>query len=273
MFYENWTGKKMNYDDPQDFNQALIKLSWQNSRNAKMRELMPLCADKYTVREYVATRGYVDTLNELYGVYDKVDDIDFDALPNQFVMKMNNASGRNWICKNKSQCDWLERKQQFAEWLKDNEFGWQSGEWQYALIKPRIIIEKYLDSLGESSLIDYKFHCFHGEPYSCLVGYNRNPEDPHGEVCFDDYDMDWKRTERIHPTWHKNRHHIPRPKNYERMIEMARQLSRDFEYVRFDLYEVEGKILFGEMTFTPHGNVMEYYTQDTLEEMLIAYNK
>ncbi len=273
MFYEHWTKRRLNFCQPEDFNQALLKLSWENSHNPKMRELIPLCVDKYAVREYVASKGYEDTLNEIYGVYDNVDAIDYDALPNQFVMKMTNASGRNWICIDKSVADWPAMKKQFAEWLKDTEFGWLSGEWQYALIKPRIVVEKYLETLGESSLIDYKFHCFHGEPYSCFVGYNRDMDDPHGKVCFDDYDMAWNRTERILPSWHMNRRMIPQPKNWNRMVQMARDVCRDFEYVRFDLYEINGKIVFGEITFTPQGCVQEFYTDEALKEMLEEFNK
>lgn len=273
MFYENWQGRRLDYKHPQDLNQALLRLSYENSRNPKMRELIPLCVDKYAVREYIASKGYGDTLNEIYGVYDHVDDIDFESLPNQFVMKMTNASGRNWICKEKSKADWSSMKKQFAVWLQDHEFGWQTGEWQYSLIKPRIIIEKYLESLGEMSLIDYKFQCFHGEPYSCFVGYNRDPKDPHGKVCFDDYDMKWNRTERILPWWHRNRRLLSKPQSLDRMVQMARDVCRDFEYVRFDLYEIEGKILFGEMTFTPQGCVQEFYTEEALQEMLTVFLK
>lgn len=264
MMYENWKGGHMDMSHPKDLNQAMLRLSWQNSIDPKMRELIPLCVDKYAVREYVASHGYADTLNEIYGVYESVDAIDFDALPNQFVMKMTNASGRNWICKDKLSANWLEKKRQFDVWLKDKDFGWQTGEWQYALIKPRIVVEKYLSSLGEMSPIDYKFQCFHGEPYSCFVAYNRDPENPHGNVCFDDYDMDWNLTERILPWWHRNRRVLPKPQNWNRMLQMARDLTKEFPYVRFDVYEIEGKILFGEMTFTPQGCVQEFYTKEYL---------
>lgn len=266
LFYKNWTGKRMNYRHPEDLNQALIKLSYQNSRDPKMRELIPLCADKYAVRDYIASKGYGDTLNELYGVYESVEEIDFEVLPNQFVMKMNNASGRNWICTDKSVADWHHMKQQFAEWLQDNEFGWQSGEWQYALIKPRIVVEKYLESIGEVSLIDYKFQCYQGEPRSCFVAYNRNPKDPHESVCFDEYDIAWHRTENILSCWHRDRRLLPKPQCWEQMIQMARDVSEGFSYVRVDVYEIDGRILFGELTFTPHGNVMSYYTDECLKD-------
>lgn len=266
MFYEEWTGKRMNYRQPEDLNQAMLQLSYRNSNDSKMRELIPLCVDKYAVREYITAKGYGDTLNECYGVFDNVEDIDFDALPNRFVMKMTNASGRNWICKDKSEADWSKWKGVFAGWLKDHDFGWQTGEWQYAHIKPRIVIEKYLSAFGELSPIDYKFQCFHGEPKSCFVGYDRDPEDTHGKVCFDDYDMDWKLTDNILPWWHRKRRLLPKPKCWEQMVQMARDLSKDFPYVRFDVYEIDGKILFGEMTFTPQGCVQEFYTEEYLQE-------
>lgn len=266
LFYEEWTGKRMNYRQPEDLNQAMLRLSYRNSNDSKMRELIPLCVDKYAVREYITAKGYGDTLNECYGVFDNVEDIDFDALPNRFVMKMTNASGRNWICKDKSEADWSKWKVVFAGWLKDHDFGWQTGEWQYALIKPRIVIEKYLSAFGELSPIDYKFQCFHGEPKSCFVGYDRDPEDTHGKVCFDDYDMDWKLTDNILPWWHRKRRLLPKPKCWEQMVQMARDLSKDFPYVRFDVYEIDGKILFGEMTFTPQGCVQEFYTEEYLQE-------
>ena len=266
LYYENWVNHRMNYKHPEDLNQAMLRLSYRNSRDKKMRELIPICVDKYAVREYIEAHGYGDTLNECYGVFENVEDIDFNGLPNQFVMKMTNASGRNWICADKSKADWSKWKGVFAEWLKDHNFGWQTGEWQYAQIKPRIVIEKYLSAFGEMSPIDYKFHCFHGEPKSCFVGYNRDPEDTHGKVCFDDYDMDWNLTDNILPSWHKNRRLLAKPKCWDRMVQMARDLSKDFPYVRFDVYEIDGKILFGEMTFTPQGCVQVFYSDKYLKE-------
>ncbi|MCQ2076352.1 MAG: hypothetical protein MJZ20_04860 [Bacteroidaceae bacterium] len=224
-----------------------------------MRALIPMCADKYAVRTYITAKGYGDTLNELYGVYDNVDDIDFNSLPDQFVMKMNNASGRNYICTDKSKCNWSLIKHQFADWLLDHDFAWETGEWQYALIQPRIIIEKYLSNLGQKSLVDYKFHCFNGQVLSCLTCYDREDE----FVKLDDYNLEWSRTEDILPSWHaKDRQMLPKPISYDRMIQMAEICTKEFEYCRFDVYEIDGKILFGEMTFTPHGGVLDYYSDD-----------
>lgn len=271
LFYENWQGKRLNYCHPEDLNQAMLRLSYWNSRDPKMRELIPLCVDKYAVREYIVSKGYGDTLNECYGVYNNVDEIDFGALPNQFVMKMTNASGRNYICLDKSKCNWEDVKEKFAKWLQDTEFGWQTGEWQYRYIKPRIVIEKYLKDLGEQSLIDYKAQVFHGKVVDFFVCYNRDNEihkdGKAGTVCYDCYDAQWNRTEDISMEWHKDRQIILAPKSLKRMIRMAEDCCKDFPYCRFDMYEIGGKIIFGEMTFTPHGNVMNYYTDEYLVKM------
>lgn len=266
MFYYNWQGKWPNIKHPTDLNEALMKLSVKHQKDKEKRDFIVKCADKFAVREYVEQMGYGDTLNELYGAYDNVDDIDFDALPNQFVMKMNNASGRNFICKDKKSIDISKVKEQFKLWLADDKFGLSSGEWHYSLMKPMIVIEKYLSNLGESMLIDYKFNVIGGKVYSCFVGYNRNPDDPHGEVCFDDYDLDWNLTDNILPSWHKNQKLITKPKCYDQMIKMAEDLCNGMEYVRFDVYEIDDKIMFGEMTFTPQGCVLEFYSNKYLKQ-------
>ena len=268
MFYENWQGKRMNYSHPQDLNQALIKLSYENSKNPEMRRLLSTCTDKYAVREYIASKGYADTLNELYGVYDNVDDIDFEKLPNQFVMKMNNASGRNYICKNKSECNWSEVKDQFARWLKDHDYAWWTGEWQYQYIEPKIVVEKYLEDLGDTSLIDYKMQVCHGKVIDFFVCYNRDNSltvDGDRDVCYDCYDVNWTRTEEISAHWHRHRKMISMPKNLEQMKKMAEDCCQGMTYCRFDVYETNGKIVFGEMTFTPHGNVLNFYTDEYLK--------
>lgn len=267
MFYESWMGKRMSYRHPKDLNQALINLSWQNSHNPEIAQFISKCTDKYAVREYIESKGYGDTLNELYGVYDNVDNIDFGALPSQFVIKMNNASGRNYICRDKSKCNWTEVKAQFAEWLTDHDYAWWTGEWQYQYIEPKIVIEKYLEDLGDTSLIDYKAQVINGKVLDFFVCYNRDNSlvvDGDREVCYDCYDADWNRTENISMRWHRDRKWIERPKQLKRIIQMAEDCCKGITYCRFDVYEIDGKIVFGEMTFTPHGNVLNFYTDEYL---------
>lgn len=267
LMYCSWKDRWPRFGKPRDLNEWLLRLSWRNSHNKQMRELIPQCADKVAVRDYVAQKGYAHTLIECFGAYDHVKDIPFDSLPVSFVLKMNNASGRNQIVTSKRSCQG-KCFSQFEDWLKDREFGLTTGEWQYSLIEPKIIVEKYISNLGEKSLIDYKFNCIHGKPYSCFVGYDRDPKDPHGSVCFDDYDLDWNLTDNIYDKWHKNRRELPKPQCWEQMKEMAATLAGDFEYVRVDLYEVDGKILFGELTFTPQGCVQEFYKEEYLQKII-----
>lgn len=263
-YYRNWVGFFPDYKHPRDFCEKLLLYGLKN----KMNPLFHQCADKYAVREYVKSKGFGSILNDIYGVYDSEEEIPFDTLPNQFVLKINNASGYNIICKDKTKLDIAKTKKQLKEWLVASEgFGFESGEWQYAYTKPRVLVEKYLGSLGETSLVDYKFNCFRGNVYSCFVAYNRSVTDPHGEVCYDDYDIDWNLTEAIKPIWHKNRKVFPRPTTYSTMLEIASKLSEDFDYVRVDLYEIEGKVLFGELTFAPNGYVPDFYEQWMLDKL------
>lgn len=263
-YYRNWVGFFPDYKHPRDFCEKLLLYGLKNKNNPLFRQ----CADKAAVRDYVAAKGYADILNEVYGVYDTVEEMPFDTLPNQFVLKITNASGYNIICTDKTKLDIEKIKDQLKKWLVESDgFGFESGEWQYAYTKPRILAEKYLSNLGEASLVDYKFNCFRGKVYSCFIAYNRSMDDPHGDVCFDLYDKDFNLTEAVKPIWHKKRKVYPKPKTYAQMLEIASKLSEDFDYVRVDLYEIEDRVLFGELTFAPNGYVPDYYEQWMLNEL------
>lgn len=271
LFYENWANKRLNLHHPEDINQQLMRLSLEAYKDPGQHKLRVQGADKYLAREYVKNKGLEDILIPCYGVYASFDEIDFDKLPNQFVIQSNFGCGHIWICKDKTTADIEKWHKQFDEWMAIKDFGWQTGEWQYNEIPHKLVITKYLDSLGAISVNDYKFQCFNGKVYGCFVAYDRVPEAAHG-VQFDHYDIDWKLTEGIRAPWHPKRREIPKPKQYKQMLEVAQILSKDFPYCRVDLYEVEGKVLFGELTFTPQANVMDYYTEDTLKDMLCFYN-
>lgn len=263
-FYRNWIGKFPRYVCPRNINEYLIA----NSLKIKDNQLVADCADKVKVRNYIIENGYEDILNDVIGIYNSFDDIDFQSLPNKFVLKMNNSSGRNFLCKDKNSINIEELRKQVYSWLNDSDFGIESCEWHYRKIKPLILIEKYLDSFDSISIIDYKFNCSRGKVFSCFVGYDRDPSDPHGIVQFDDYDNDWNLTNRIKKEHHPNQRLIKRPINHKKMIEIASNLSMKFDFVRIDFYEIDDKIIFGEMTFTPNSNVMSFYNDDALVEML-----
>ena len=274
MFYENWTGKRLNFRHPEDINHQLMRLSLEAYKDPIQHKLRVQCADKYLVREYVKSKGLEDILIPSYGVYDSFDEIDFEKLPNQFVIQTNFGCGHIWICKDKKKelADIEKWRKQFNEWMAIKDLGWTTGEWQYAEIPHKLVITKYLDSLGEISVNDYKFHCMHGQVYGCFVAYDRIPNKDHA-VQFDHYDLDWKLTDGILPSYHPKRREIQKPKHYQRMLDISQILSKDFPYCRVDLYEADDKVYFGELTFTPQGNVLSYYTDETVVDMLKFYNK
>ena len=272
MFYENWLGKRLNLRHPRDINERLMKLTIEAKKDPIQHRLRVKCADKYRVREYVASKGLGDILIPSYGAYNSFDEINFDKLPNQFVIQYNFGCGLIWICKDKKSADIEKWRRQFKEWDKIEGEGLQTGEWHYSEIPHKLVITKYLDSLGAISVNDYKFHCMHGQVYGCFAAYDRQVGVAHG-VQFDHYDIDWHLTDGIRSAWHPKRRLIPKPVCYERMLEVCRILSKDFPYCRVDLYEVEGHVYFGELTFTPQGNIMNYYTDDTLVDMLNFYQR
>lgn len=273
MFYEGWVGKRLNLRHPENINQQLMKLSLEAYKDPIQHKLRVQCADKYRVREYVRSKGLEEILIPSYGVFNSFDEIDFNKLPNQFVIQSNFGCGHIWICKDKKKeiVDIQKWRNRFNEWMAIPDFGLSSSEWQYSEIPHKLVITKYLDSFGAISVNDFKFHCFNGDIYGCLVVYDRSI----GEHCYqlDHYDIDWNLTDGIRPGWHPKRREIPKPKCYNRMLEIAQMLSRDFPYCRVDLYEIDGQVLFGELTFTPQGNVMNYYTDEMLQDMLHFFNE
>lgn len=271
LWYAVNEGSLPNLRHPRNFNELLMAINLKARKNQKDRDLRVLCADKYAVRGYVAEKGFGDILNECYGVYDSFDEINFDTLPNQFVLKMTTGCGMNFICTDKSKLDIENLRKEVEGWFKKcNNFGLKTAEWHYVEIKPRLIIEKYLSMLGESlSLIDYKWHCFNGQAYHIETISEREVKT--GNTNCDTYNIHWERTECVKPQYHKNRRMLPKPKCFEKMKLIAETLSADFEYVRVDLYEIEGKVLFGELTFTPVGCYEYDYQKEYLEDMCRFY--
>ncbi len=226
---------------------------WQDPRKSEY-------ADKVLVREYVKKSGFEDILLPIYGIWDTADKIDFNLLPNQFVLKCNHGCGYNIICKDKSTLDKNAAKQQLSKWLNE-VYGMSYYEIHYAKIRPLAFCEKYLSSL-EKSVIDYKIHCINGNPFCFLLCYNR--DDSKDEVSLSSYSLAWEHLDYLKK---EGRINISRPKNLEKMIKIASILSKPFPYVRVDLYEIEGVVYFGELTFTPHGNIMDYYKDEVLLKM------
>lgn len=236
-----------NITSPKSFNE---KIQW-----LKMyyhHPLLTIGADKYAVRQYVTKMIGDEYLIPLLGVYKKSKDVKFDKLPNKFVLKANNGSGTNIICSDKSILDIEDATKKLDEWLKPNSGLYRySYEWCYKNIKPLIVCEKYMDGL-DGDLLDYKFMCFNGNPELLFVCSERTKG-----LKIDFFDMSW----RLLPFTRKypNNPKTPeKPNNFDLMVDIAKKLSQDFPFVRVDLYEVDGRVYFGELTFYP-GNGMEAF--------------
>jgi len=221
--------------------------------------LITRCTDKYLVREFIQDMGVNNILNELYGVYISVEEINFEELPNQFVLKATHGCGYNIICRDKTNLDIEKSKEKLNAWM-DSVYGLKSGEWHYSEITPKIICEKYLKHFdSSSSVLDYKIHCFNGKPFCFVIGYDRTEK----SAKFSSYDLQWQRLDFLK----EEGDNIPIPKNLDIMIEVATVLSKPFPYVRVDLYEIEGRLYFGELTFTPMGGMQTPYKDKTLDLM------
>ncbi len=240
--YKNFMGKSLNLSDPKTFNE---KIQWLKiyDRNPLYTQL----ADKYAVRKYIERVLGKEYLIPLLGVYDNFDEIDFNALPDQFVLKPTHTSGDILICKDKSKIDLLEIKNEVKRWLKRNYY-WVHREWPYKNIKPRIICEKYMVDESGKQIKDYKIMCFNGKAKCVFVCSNRNSP---GGLNIDIYDMDWNLMPVQRPNSPNSGVIIPTPKTFEMMVKFAEKLSKDIPFVRVDFYEVNGQLYFGEMTFYP----------------------
>ena len=234
-------GEDLHFDNPQTFNE---KLQWLKLYDRKPEYTMMV--DKYKVREYIKEQLGEEYLIPLLGVWDKAEDIDFDKLPNQFVLKCNHNSGLGmYICKDKSKLTQKEIKVIRKNLMKglQQDYYLTGREWPYKDVPRKIIAEKYMeDETGQ--LRDYKFYCFNGEPKIIMINSDREI----GKTKADYFDMDFHW---LDFKWGYD--HAPvkplKPKKFEKMKEIAAVLSKDIPELRVDFYEVDNKIYFGELTF------------------------
>lgn len=241
--YKIKTGRKLNLKNPQRFTE---KLQWYklNYRNP----LMAQCADKYDVRKYVEDCGLGSILNEMYGVYDSPDEVDFSALPNEFVIKDTLGGGGNAviIVSDKSKMDEEAVRQQMSEWVNEPIDKKSPGrEWVYDGRMHRILIEKYLSN-EEKDLPDYKFYLFNGELECFYIrkGYNT---DHVGEVVF--YNANFEPIDVGLDYAKKCSEEYLLPANINDMVQYAQKLAQRFPHVRVDFYLIKSQVYFGELTF------------------------
>ena len=236
-------GYEIDLDNPQTFNE---KLQWLKLHNRRPEYTM--MADKFSVRDYVAKQLGEEYLIPLLGVWENPDEIDFDALPNQFVLKCNHNSGLGMcICKDKSTLNIEKVKAELRKGLAQDYY-LCGREWPYKNVPRKIIAEKYMEEEDGSDLRDYKIHCFHGEPQFILVCSDRFAD---GGLREDFYDTSWKRMDLRRPQHPNSAQGTPRPEKLEQMLEKARILAKSIPFARIDFYVINQKIYFGEITFFP----------------------
>lgn len=256
--YKEHMGKNLNLDNPKTFNE---KLQWLklNNRNNMYTKLV----DKYEVREYVSKVIGSNYLIPLLGVFDSYKEIDFDKLPNQFVLKLTHDSGTVIICKDKTK---LNRKQTISKLKKGlkRKYFYLYREWPYKNVKPRIIAEKYMKDNNSSVLNDYKFYCFNGEPKMMFIITERG-NDP--KINF--FDMDFNEIN-LHQGFKKGEKKLEKPKKFDEMIKLARKLSYGIPHVRVDFYIINGKVYFGELTFFDTAG-LEKFEPEKYDEILGSY--
>ncbi|MDO5859587.1 ATP-grasp fold amidoligase family protein [Methanobrevibacter sp.] len=252
-YYKKVMGKELNLDDPKDFNE---KINWLIVNKYGERE--GRLTDKALVKEIIAEMN-IDGLiiPETYRTYTDADDIDLDELPDRFVLKSNHYSGRVYICTDKSEFDLDEARKELNEQLKKS-FTAKTLEYHYNYIKPCIIAEEYLDDSEHKMPLDYKFYCFDGKVDNIMLCTNRGKN-----LLLDDYDTEWNLRKYSFDNFTSDEEN-EKPDNLEKMVEIAERLSEGHTFVRVDLYNINGKIYFGELTFTPANGMIDHYTQESL---------
>ena len=240
--YRYVTGHKLNLDNPKRYTEKLqyLRLYTYASNYDVAR-----CASRDGLREYVKEKGYKENLVKCYGVYDKFDDIDFNKLPNSFVIKCTHACAYNYIVYNKSEINLNKLRKLFNKWLRI-DYGKKTVEPHYSLIKPRIIIEELLLENGELP-IEYKIHVFNGKARYMYVVTGRNKD-----IHYNNYLIDWTEFDEAQFNhWSRSDIDIKKPENWSKAVQIAEDLASPLPFVRVDLYIIKDNIYISEMTFTP----------------------
>lgn len=246
---ENWLkarywlrfGKKLNLDCPQTFNEKLqwLKLNYRRPEFTTM-------VDKYEVKEYVAERIGHEYVIPTLGVWDRFEDIEFDKLPDQFVLKCTHDCGGLVICKDKASLNMEAARKKIQKSLWTNYYLRSGREWSYKNVKPRVMAEPYIEDALTRELRDYKFFTFGGKVKMMYTASERQKVAE--ETKFDFFDADYQHIDLIND--HPNASVPPAPpKNFEKMKQLAEELAAGIPHVRVDFYETNGKVLFGEFTF------------------------
>lgn len=265
MRYRMIFGRKMDLKNPRDINE---KISWMELYTDT--SLWTRCSDKYAVRGYIEEKGLGDILVKLYGKWDRAQDIEWEKLPDQFVLKSNNGSGTVLIVNDKSKLDIAATVTMVDNWLNKKQSK-GTTEFHYRGIKPCVIAEELLfgdedERKWSTSIVDYKIWCFNGKVDSIWTCTNRTHEST--EVALFDRNWNYRPEASIFNDGYREQKHLtPRPSCLDEMIRVAEKLAEPFPCVRVDLYAISGKVYFGELTFTSLGGTMNFYTDAELLRM------
>lgn len=257
LLYRAKMGKRLDLKNPVTFNEKLqwLKLYDHNPKYIKL-------VDKYEVRNYIADKIGEEYLVPLLGVWDNVDDIDFDSLPNQFVLKCTHDSGSVIICKDKAHFDVQKAKEKLSKAMKIN-FYWLYREWPYKYVKPRVVAEQYLeDELADKGLTDYKVLCFNGEPRLIKCHVDRFSENHTADF----FDTEWNNMHIVQNNSNSTIR-IECPNCLNEMISLSKKLAQTFKHVRIDWYYSQQKLYFGEITLF-HGSGFEAFENEENDILL-----
>ena len=247
-------GRRLDLKHPRSFNEKMqwLKINYYDER-------LPRMVDKYAVREYIREWIGEEYLVPLLGVWDRAEEIDWDSLPDRFVLKCTHGSHTNIICTDKAKLDRAAAAETLDRWLDDEWTYYFGREWPYLQVKPRIIAEAFIESDEPGGIRDYKFLCFHGKPDNMMICSNRQI----GQVSFDHFTRDWKLircqcVDQAKPADYT----VPPPPRAEEMFAVAEKLAAHFPFVRVDLYCEHDRIYFGELTFFPASGFDTDYSRE-----------
>lgn len=259
LIHKRYTGEDLDFKNPKTFDE---KVNWLSLYGPI--EKMAKCSDKIAVHDYLEKKNLGHLSNEILQVVDKPELINWDKLPNKFVIKTNNASRTNILVKDKTTIDKSAINNKLNKWL-NSDYGSSNAEFHYNNIEPKILVEKFLE-FKDNVTIDYKFFCFNGQPYFVYAIKDRDESGAYSTRLI--YNLNWERIFIQKESYENDKNiDIDKPKYLNEMIEYSKILSEDFDFVRVDFYELEDKVVFGEMTFTPRGGNNDLFS-NKVQKML-----
>lgn len=251
-WYLKLTGQRLELENPRSFNE---KIQWLKVFDATDEKT--ILSDKYLVRKWIKKKIGEQYLIPTYGVWENARDISFDVLPEKFVLKANHGSAMNLVVKDKSKLDYSKVRKMANRWIQ-TPYDLSGMEQQYYSISRRIIAEEYIEQI-DGGLLDYKIHCFNGEPKLIQVIGDRDFKNRTAKEVF--FDLEWKQNSFKSNTYKQYEVAPAKPVCLNEMIEITRILSKDYIYVRVDLYVIDNIVKFGEMTFTPASGIRKWGDQ------------